>query len=106
MRISREEFINYMDELREAIDFSCNFSLLADGYWPPGSALAVDLLQKLCDDRYEWISWYVYELDFGRAPAASPVIELEDGQYFLIPGVGELYDLLETYADYIEGGTA
>lgn len=61
--------------------------------------LIVELLESSMNDKYEWISYYLYELDYGRSFKMGDVTE-EDGTEIDIGTPEKLYDfLVKEYGD-------
>ena len=53
----------------------------------------VDLLSKVMEDDGEWISYFIYELDFGKN-YKDGMVEDENGNYIPMGTAEELYDFL------------
>ncbi len=96
--ISKEKFIEYMNELQELNDTydAINevakelemFSLYSIEY----EAIILDILKTVFKDKNDWIGYFIFELDFGRK-YEDGMIEFDD---IPIPmrNAGELYDVL------------
>lgn len=76
--LSKEEFTKIIESYKKSFDFTDELNKLFDRYdcdgeiYPPiGSEDVVTLLEFIFDDRDEWISYWIFELDFGK--------EYEDG---------------------------
>lgn len=97
--ISKDNFIKYINrlkELREAEDklnssgelFSFNISL----EWH--EQLIIDVLTDVFNDqRFNWVSFFIYELNFGADWHEGYVLN-KDGTDIPLRDAGELYDLL------------
>lgn len=73
--LSLDEFTEYMEEVQKQNKFYldlCNLCDDMDGYQtysielPTLENQVVDLLEDIFEDTAHWISYWVYELDFGR----------------------------------------
>lgn len=76
--ITYEEFESYIDELKSIDEFQTKLDTLITSYNNSGRVKAeyihlptlfdsmIELLQKATGDTSEYISFWVYELDFGR----------------------------------------
>ena len=50
----------------------------------------IDLLQVMCEDKFEWVSYFIWECDLGKEPKE---IEIENKKY-LLNSVEMLYEIL------------
>ena len=96
--ISKQNFIKYINQIKElrdiedainsagkTLEFSINFGIYEQ--------LVVDILEDVFDDeKYGWISYWVYELDFGSKWSEGIVIM--DNEDISMRYAGELWDLL------------
>ena len=55
--------------------------------------LLEDLLKKLVNDKYDYISYYLWELDFGKEYKDGVITEA-DGSIIKLSNPEELYDLI------------
>ena len=55
----------------------------------------IELLEKLCDDTGEWISYFLYELDFGKNYPNLCAFD-ENDEPIPMSTAEELYDFLES----------
>lgn len=66
---------------------------LVDGYIHNKTiALIVDLLAQLVNDEYDYISYYIWDLDFGKDYKENSVTK--DDISFPLSNAEELYDLI------------
>ena len=115
--ISREEFVKCIDRLREATDLVNKIDNLMresrdniENDFMNASALqitheqiVIDLLEKLThdDEIYSDISYFIYELDYGREYEPGMVKD-NDGNELDFSTAGSLYDYL--FKNYVESG--
>ena len=74
MTLTKQEFTKYIQSLQDNWDFNNKLIALFNEYYgdigicekPDCSIELMELLLKAMDDKSEWISYYCYELDFGR----------------------------------------
>lgn len=99
--IPKNKFIEYMEELEalnnieSSIDHAiknlspdfCRFSLTRH------ESLIVNILQDAMDDKYDWIPYWLYDLDCGKDAKADSVTHA-DGSNIPIRTAENLYDLL------------
>lgn len=80
--------IQLMSELQDRIDdakYNFNKSETKEEFhflFPTGIDNIIELLAMLTNDRDEWISYWIYELDFGKRADA---LECTDGEGNIIP---------------------
>lgn len=97
--ISKEDFIEYiyeLKELRHAIDTlnsagkgALNFSI---SFWDYED-LVINILKNIFDDKEnEWIPYYLYDLDYGSKWHEMSISI--DGKDVPMRDAGELYDVL------------
>ena len=60
--------------------------------------LVEELLSKLVNDKYDNISYYMWEIDFGKEYKEGCITE-EDGTPIPLSNAGELYDLIMSSQD-------
>lgn len=56
--------------------------------------LIVKLLEDVMKDESEWISWWIYEADFGNNTGIANSVTADGGERFLLKNAGDLYDLI------------
>lgn len=96
--LSKCEFCDHIDALQELFDMEIALCKATEGDALPGVDTIVSLLERLClDETNGWISWWIYECDFGRESDKTCSIKLEDGTTLLIKTPEALYDLLSLY---------
>ena len=93
--MSRIEFKNIIYFLMEKQDkmavfydiFKSDFLIdISDGYFDT----IITLTQKLMGDDNEWLSWWVFECDYGKS---DPVIWIDDVEH-QIDSIDKLYNLI------------
>ena len=101
--ITKEHFIACMKVMQAADDMAADINRIVreygrgdfiDGYAYSDSDCQIKLLETLgmvLDDKDHWISWWVYETDFGKR---EPKVWLEDGTEVLIWTAEDLYDFI------------
>ena len=105
--LSENEFVDVMNRLREASDLQeqvdklfrnsreniendfCNAAALQISH----ESSVVFLLKRIMRDQYEYIDYFVYELDYGRKYEAGTITD-EDGQDIDIHTPELLYDFI------------
>lgn len=55
--------------------------------------LVEELLAKLMNDKYDYISYYMWELDFGKEYKDGDIVD-EDGTFIRLSNAEELYDYI------------
>lgn len=100
--IEYEEFRYYMEEIKDVEDYWNELSDLDSKYGyavqverPTDriSSALVKLLEKSFNDENNWISYYIWELNFGRDWEPGCVTN-EEGTDVKLQEVEDLYDLL------------
>lgn len=90
---SREEFEKYMHDIWKVknmynilydIGIEMNNIPLLDNF--------IEMLQKLMKDKSEWISYYIYEVEFGTIPGNH--VYDEDGNPIPFNSLDDVYDLI------------
>jgi len=73
--ISKEEFLKAIEVLRQQSQVDDNFQIHLEAAFPGSYApiydnrlwtLSINLLEQLIEDKAEYISWWVFETDFGK----------------------------------------
>lgn len=87
--ITKEEFLKAIEALKQQNVIDDNFQTHMEAAFP-GSfapiyenslwALSIHLLELAMEDRYEYVSWWVYETDFGKREDMTEITWTEDGQ--------------------------
>lgn len=107
MKISQKEFIEIINRLREVNDFvektnnearELKDSIESDFFNTMSlsishESIVVKLLEKIFNDKEGIISWWLYELDYGREYEDGCFID-EDRSYIDISTAEKLYDYL------------
>ena len=98
--LSKEVFINVIEDVKRKCDYQSELNDFfrnhgADGYifQPDCSESALLLLEHIFSDEDGWISYYCFELDFGRNWKVG-MITSKDGQDIPLSTPEDLYDLL------------
>ena len=94
--ITRELFIASMESLQDLdnkaskiTEFGVNITELTDAY----STIIINLLEGLFNDKSTWISYYVYELNWGKDYKDGSIIDKEKG-IIKLANASDLYDIL------------
>ena len=104
--ISKEEFVSIMDRLKNIHDLQHNIDKLilesyeyhkndlidSAGFMVCCEDIIVDLLKKIFNDEAEDISYFMYELDYGRDYQDGCITE--DGVNIDFSSADKLYDYL------------
>jgi hypothetical protein len=98
--ISKENFIKYMNELKELSDTYETINKAAEkiemfSIWNiEGENLILDILEEVFNDKKDsWIGYFVYDLDFGRKWHEGCITDKNDIDIPL-RNAEELYDFL------------
>lgn len=101
--ISREKFKDYLDIIRDLSDKEAKFNDILAELGDKGSyafiyskpiITMVNMLSDLCDlQDNDIISYYCFDLDFGRSPMSLNCIE-DNGVKFSLTNPDELYDFI------------
>ena len=98
--MSKESFCEVMDNYRSMFDFTDEMNDLFDKYkmdgniYPPMcTETVIDLLEFIFNDKNQWISYWVFELEFGKQ-YEDECIKWEDGEVIPLKTAEDLYDLL------------
>lgn len=96
--INKENFIMYMDRIKNLRTIEENINEAGRKIdlfisFAEHEQLVVDILRDSFDDQEEWISYFVYELDFGAK--WHPMCITANGIDVPMSNAGELYDVLE-----------
>ena len=103
--IPKEEFLKAIEALKQQNAIDDNFQTHMEAAFP-GSyapmyenvlwALSIHLLELAMEDRYEYVSWWVYETDYGKSEDMTEISWTEDGQEKSVKLTTEdaLYDFL------------
>ena len=104
--ISKKQFVDIINKLKEVNDFvdetnerakKLNDAIISDFYNFSSlsishESLVLELLENMFDD-YDTISWWVYELDYGRGYRKG-CIQDENGKNINLSTAEKLYDYL------------
>ena len=87
--IPREEFLKAIEALKQQNAIDDNFQTHMETVFPESYApiyenvlwaLSIHLLELAMEDRYEYVSWWVYETDYGKSEDMTEISWTEDGQ--------------------------
>lgn len=104
MILTFEEFKKHIDAMIDAAAFQDGIGDLVRAYntkqndqvsllLPSLITNVVELLEHIMGDKYEWISYWVWELDFGKEYRAGCVTD-KNGQDIKLESVHDLYRFL------------
>lgn len=103
--MSKEEFINIINKLKETNDIenkinelfrSCSNNCINDFnsyYLSTNESIVIELLEIIFKDTDEWISYWIYELDYGRKWKKNSIID--NGKSIKLKTASDLYDYLQ-----------
>lgn len=98
--MSKESFCKVMDNYKSMFSFTDEMNELFDKYkadgniYPPlCTSTVIDLLEFIFNDKDQWISYWIFELDFGKDYEDGWVTQ-KDGAVIPLKTVEDLYDLL------------
>lgn len=106
--ITKQEFVNIINRLRNYNDlqnkidelFENNIDNQEMDFMNAGSicigheTIVVKLLENMFNDRGNWISWWLYEQDYGRSVRIDDVFNEEIGKFVDLTTPEKLYDYL------------
>jgi hypothetical protein len=98
--ITKEKFIKYIDKIKRCWDFSLAFDKTlreydVDGYiaFPDCTSALVDVLSDVLGDKSDWISYYCWELEFGRNWSKGMITD-KDGNDIKLETAEDLWEVL------------
>lgn len=98
--MSKESFCEVMDNYKSMFNFTDEMNELFDKYkmdgniYPPMcTETVIDLLEFIFNDKNQWISYWIFELEFGKRYEDGDVKDA-DGSNIPLKTVEDLYDLL------------
>jgi hypothetical protein len=102
--MKKEKFVQFLDDLQELyriesemtavfMKLNSDFNQISFGKF---ESLIVKLLEEVMQDENEWISWWIYEADFGKKTKIANSVTIEVGKKFPLKDAGDLYDLIMT----------
>lgn len=106
--ITKQEFVKIINRLRDYNDlqdkiqelFKDNIDNQEMDFMNAGSicvgheTIVVKLLENMFNDRGNWISWWLYEQDYGRSVNIDDVFDKEIGKFVDLTTPEKLYDYL------------
>lgn len=102
MRLTKKEFSDFMNHLEEnsrqneeAVNALCKVfdSNFINTPSDRNESLIVSILQTIMQDDDDWISYYIYDLDFGK-DYKDGMITNQDGSDCPLRNAEDLYDIL------------
>ena len=81
---------DFTDEMNDLFD---KYKMDGNIYPPMCTEMVVDLLEFIFNDENQWISYWIFELDFGKDYEDGWVTQ-KDGAVIPLKTVEDLYDLL------------
>ena len=107
MQLSKEEFVEYMNNLKSFYDYYEHLYIVSHGSISildckdTSNVIQsyIDMLEKLMDvEQYPIIGsdirYFIHELNFGTSDIAHEAIKLENGEIVDVSSVEKLYDYL------------
>ena len=98
--MSKESFCKVMDNYKSMFNFTDEMNDLFDKYkmdgniYPPMcTETVIDLLEFIFNDKNQWISYWIFELDFGK-DYEDGYVKDEHGEVIPLKTTEDLYDLL------------
>lgn len=100
--ISKEKFIEYIERYKELVDIEekvdNSLKLLNPDFnslsLEKHSSLILDMLKDLMDDTYDYIEYYIYELDWGKK-GKNCIKELDNNKTYSLTNYDELYEYIK-----------
>ena len=111
MLLNKEAFLSAIDSMKEAIRFDDAINeagrQFSDGYyvdWCPQNCVfkLADTLEAMFDDKLEVISWFCFELNFGKYYGGE-FKNVVDGEEYPLNTAEDLYDYLIMMLDKNKG---
>ena len=98
--LTKDEFVNVVNDYKRIFDFSDDLNDVFDKYgcdgnvFPPlGEDTIIRLLEFIFNDSHGWISYWCWELDFGKSFEDGDIVD-EDGNNICLKTPEDLYELL------------
>lgn len=104
--ITYEEFERYIDSIKMVLDVENSLMAISSDvrtkskseftlYYPSLISEVIELLGKAVGDKDDWISYYIFELDFGKQ---SDFLQVKDCSGNIIPlkTTKDLWDIIKT----------
>lgn len=98
--LSFENFKKYLDSIKNLWDFEDEMNTVIRTHggddcsiWPSGWTDILSLLEFIFNDKEEWISYWIYELDWGKE-YEDDMIKDENGLSVKLQTEKDLYHLL------------
>ena len=98
--MSKESFCRVMDNYKSMWNFTDDMNEVFKKYncdgevFPPMcTETVIDLLEFIFNDKNQWISYWIFELEFGKQ-YEDECIKYEDGEVIPLKTAEDLYDLL------------
>lgn len=103
--ITKEEFVKAIEALKQQDAVDDNFQIHMEAAFPGSYApiyenglweVSIHLLELAMEDRYEYISWWIYDTEYGNRKDMTKISWTEDGQQKSIELTSSdaLYDFL------------
>lgn len=98
--LSFESFKSYLDSIRNLWSFEDEMNTVIRTHggddcsiWPSGWTDILSLLEFIFNDKEEWISYWIYELDWGKEYEDGSILN-KNGSVIKLETEKELYDFL------------
>lgn len=100
--ISKEKFIEYLERYKELVDIEEKVDNVLKLLNPDFNSLALDkhgslildMLKDLVHDKYDYIDYYIYELDWGKN-GINCIAEVDGGKTYSLTNYDELYECIK-----------
>ena len=107
MIISKKDFNKYINILREEDDYIDKLNEMSEKHekkiglgiepiqfsYNTLNSIVIEILKKIFEDDNDWIGYFCYEIDYGRAYTYGCITE-EDGTPIPLYNADDLYDFL------------
>lgn len=93
--LSYTDFERYMNIIKKQYDWIesvCNVLNAAVNEMFTGISTSIELLERCMNDTNDWISWYIYETEWGEEEDMLDVTI--DGEPFKVKTIKDLYDVI------------
>ena len=102
-RMSKEEFIKNLTTIKRDLDFYDALYSVTREYHrddeinilPNSVAVAIESLEAAIGDKYEYVSWWCFEKDWGER-GKDFCVTTEDGEVIPTETMSDIYDLVTT----------
>lgn len=100
--LSKEKFIEVIEELHSLENDIQNVHSamkkldpdFGGFYLSRVSTLVLNLLEKAIGDKYQYINYFIYDLDYGKKWKKRSVVDTKNGKFIKLKTISDLYDYI------------